>query len=201
MQRKSKNNAMGDESTLIALLISIFAPCTRRLAKMQFRCAAGRLDGTYYPRCGLKRENMALWASIGAHRERPHRSPVCIIYTAPAGPWYRAFRSEAARAQCAKLCVITMPTTRPIKTHRRVSPRRRMGQSFLPTSTAAVRLNYYKPGAQLLTERLRTKNCSQVPSCNYPSASHRASPSSLRPKDPTKLRFLVNAPFCYDQPQ
>jgi hypothetical protein len=35
-----------------------------------FRCSgvqvlAGRLDDTWYPRCGLKRQNMALWASIG----------------------------------------------------------------------------------------------------------------------------------------
>jgi hypothetical protein len=46
---------------------------------MRFRCAAGRLDGTWFPRCGLKRENMALWASIGAHRDRTYRSPVLTL--------------------------------------------------------------------------------------------------------------------------
>jgi hypothetical protein len=50
MQRQSKNNAMRDESTQIALLISIF--CSLH--------AAASEDVTWYPRRGLKRAKNGL---------------------------------------------------------------------------------------------------------------------------------------------
>jgi hypothetical protein len=64
---------------LIALLISIFCSLYAGLAKMRFRSAAGRLDGTWYPRRGLKCENMALWACFDRSSQRPHRSPVLTL--------------------------------------------------------------------------------------------------------------------------
>jgi hypothetical protein len=48
------------ESTRIAPFFVFFTPCTRWLAKLRFRCAAGRLDGTWYPRRGLKRAKNGL---------------------------------------------------------------------------------------------------------------------------------------------
>jgi hypothetical protein len=58
MQKRSKNNAKRAPELPISRFFS--SPCTRWLAKLRFRCAAGRLNGTWYPRSGLKRAKNSL---------------------------------------------------------------------------------------------------------------------------------------------
>jgi hypothetical protein len=70
MQKRSKIMQREHPNCII---FRIFSPCTRWLVKLRFRCAAGRLDGTWYPRRGLKRAKNGLLARIGADRDRIDR--------------------------------------------------------------------------------------------------------------------------------
>ena len=75
-QKQTKIKCACKESTQIALIFVTFRFLVRggwRLAQKEFRCAAGRLDGIWYPLLGLKGHNMVVRARFEVKRDHMHR--------------------------------------------------------------------------------------------------------------------------------
>ena len=77
---------------------------------MRFRCAAGRLDGTWYPRCGLKRENIK-YGLVGFDRssQRPHRSPVLTLVSGVPQRSCTSGKKSPSTPSNGQICMLVSP--------------------------------------------------------------------------------------------